>query len=102
MVVGGRSSCYDVLPIDTAKAAGESIRGRGKSGEYLDVGYRLSECLDTGQGVKPGYMCDELKALADHYVKLHADQARLQAELGQARRLMGRWRLSSFRRQGGG
>jgi hypothetical protein len=58
-----------------------------KSGECLDVGYRLSERLDTGRGVK------ELKALADHHAELHADRARLQAgvdrlagDLEQARR----------------
>jgi hypothetical protein len=32
-------------------------------------------------------MFDELKALADRHAKLHADQARLQAELEQARRI---------------
>jgi hypothetical protein len=32
-------------------------------------------------------MFDELKALADKHAALHADQARLQAELDQARRI---------------
>src|SRR4051812_14163385 len=66
---GGRPSRYDVLPIDTAKATGESIRGQGNRrascrraapsrqlngvGEYLDVGYRLPERLDTGRSAKP-------------------------------------------------
>jgi len=31
-------------------------------------------------------MFDELKALADRHAELHADRARLQAELEQARR----------------
>jgi hypothetical protein len=43
-------------------------------------------------------MFDELKALADRHAELHADRARLQAELDQARAELARARRPWFRR----
>jgi hypothetical protein len=43
-------------------------------------------------------MFDELRALADHHAKLHADRARLQAELEKERAELARARRSWWRR----
>jgi septal ring factor EnvC (AmiA/AmiB activator) len=43
-------------------------------------------------------MFDEMKALADRHAELHADRARLQAELDQARAELARARRSWWRR----
>jgi multidrug resistance efflux pump len=45
-----------------------------------------------------GAMFDELKALADRHAELHADRARLQAELDQARAELARARRPWWRR----
>jgi multidrug resistance efflux pump len=45
-----------------------------------------------------GAMFDELKAMADRHAELHADRARLQAELDQARAELARVRRPWWRR----
>ncbi len=46
-------------------------------------------------------MFDELRAMADHHAELHTDQARLQAELEQARAELARARRPWWQRRFG-
>jgi hypothetical protein len=61
--------------------------------EQAETGHAAADQVRMAQDVAG--MFDELRAMADRYAELHADRARLRAELEQARR---RWWHRWFKR----